>query len=336
MKGTGAAFGIATAALMLLLQASPASAAHRTFVASSGDDANPCTRLQPCRTFSHALSQTEEGGEIDAIDTGAGDGPPGGFGSVVIKKSVTIDGGASRAGIHAPNNGIIIEGSPTARVTLRNLSLDGAGFATFGISISQGSLLRIENCIIANFSGWGLAVRPSNNIDVTVHVSNTTIANNGYAGNNVSSDGGGIHIAPQASAWVRVFLDGLRVENNREGVFADGSKFGDQTGYFVRLVAQDTASVGNRGSGFFATSTATKSPTVLFLERVMAAGNGEVGVLVNGATSAVGIGNSTIVLNNGGGVSVTNGGAIASYKNNQINGNSPSDGTPLSNILPLN
>jgi hypothetical protein len=327
MKATGTAFGLAAITLMLLSQSSPASAAHRTFVASSGDDANPCTRLQPCRTFAHALTQTDAGGEIDAIDTGAGDGPPGGFGPVTITKSVTIDGGASRAGILGLNNGIVIDVSPTARVTLRNLSLDGKAFATNGISITEGSLLRIENCIIANFSGWGIAVRPHANLDMTVHVSNTTVIGNGFSGNTLSSDGGGIKIAPQAAAWVRVFLDGVRVANNRDGIFADGSQFGNQPGYFIKLVAQDTASVGNSMSGFTATSTATVSPTQVFLERVLAAENGDAGVRANGAASGVIVGNSTIWLNQVGVASVNQGG-IGTYKNNQINGNG-TNGTPL-------
>ncbi|MGZ7094474.1 MAG: hypothetical protein ACXVJ2_15735 [Candidatus Angelobacter sp.] len=48
--------------------------ASRTWVSGVGDDANPCSRTAPCKTFAGAISKTAAGGEIDALD-------PGGFGS---------------------------------------------------------------------------------------------------------------------------------------------------------------------------------------------------------------------------------------------------------------
>src|SRR3989454_6765750 len=60
--------------------------ATRTWVSGVGDDANPCSRTAPCKTFAGAISKTFIGGEIDALD-------PGGFGAVTITKSITIDGG---------------------------------------------------------------------------------------------------------------------------------------------------------------------------------------------------------------------------------------------------
>src|SRR5216684_8686022 len=61
--------------------------ATRTWVSGVGDDANPCSRTAPCKTFAGAISKTAKGGEIDALD-------PGGFGAVTITKSITIDGKA--------------------------------------------------------------------------------------------------------------------------------------------------------------------------------------------------------------------------------------------------
>src|SRR5260221_9213887 len=60
--------------------------ARRTWVSGVGDDATPCSRTAPCKTFAGAISKTAEGGEIDALD-------PGGFGQVTITKAITIDGG---------------------------------------------------------------------------------------------------------------------------------------------------------------------------------------------------------------------------------------------------
>src|SRR5258708_33829717 len=76
--------------VLLALTTGLASLAHgqatRTWVSGVGDDANPCSRTAPCKTFAGAISKTAEGGEIDALD-------PGGFGAVTITKAMTIDGG---------------------------------------------------------------------------------------------------------------------------------------------------------------------------------------------------------------------------------------------------
>jgi hypothetical protein len=66
----------------------------RTYVsAASGNDANDCNRLMPCRTFQVAHNATLANGEITVLD-------PGGYGAATITKSISIvnDGvGRSRA-----------------------------------------------------------------------------------------------------------------------------------------------------------------------------------------------------------------------------------------------
>src|SRR6476620_9352307 len=58
--------------------------ATRTWVSGVGDDASPCSRTAPCKTFAGAISKTATDGEINCLD-------PGGFGQVTITKSITID-----------------------------------------------------------------------------------------------------------------------------------------------------------------------------------------------------------------------------------------------------
>src|SRR6266404_8242345 len=54
-------------AIFTLAFASMAQAqATRTWVSGVGDDANPCSRTAPCKTFAGAISKTAAGGEIDA------------------------------------------------------------------------------------------------------------------------------------------------------------------------------------------------------------------------------------------------------------------------------
>src|SRR3954470_24261538 len=77
-------FGIAAAAVVVLASAPANAQASRTWVSGVGDDANPCSRTAPCKTFPGAISKTAVGGEINCLD-------PGGFGAVTITKSLTID-----------------------------------------------------------------------------------------------------------------------------------------------------------------------------------------------------------------------------------------------------
>src|ERR1700712_3385042 len=80
------AFAIALAGFCLFAPTAANAQATRTWVSGLGDDANPCSRTAPCKTFPGAYSKTAAGGEIDVID-------PGGFGVVSVSKALTIDGG---------------------------------------------------------------------------------------------------------------------------------------------------------------------------------------------------------------------------------------------------
>src|SRR5579883_2400156 len=94
--------------LCFLFSAGTASAqATRTWVSGVGDDANPCSRTAPCKTFAGAISKTAPGGEINVLD-------PGGFGAVTITKSITISSQAFEAGVLVSGtNGIVVSAGPT-------------------------------------------------------------------------------------------------------------------------------------------------------------------------------------------------------------------------------
>src|ERR1051325_1434064 len=130
--------------------------ATRTWVSGVGDDVNPCSRTAPCKTFAGAISKTADKGEIDCLD-------PGGFGTVTITKNLTIDGttGAGFGSILAAGtNGVNVNDSATATprtiiVTLKNLSINGAGSGFDGIRFISGRKLFIEGCTVFNFKGNG-------------------------------------------------------------------------------------------------------------------------------------------------------------------------------------
>jgi hypothetical protein len=112
--------------------------ATRTWVSGVGDDANPCSRTAPCKTFAGAISKTAAGGEINAID-------PGGYGAVTITKSITIDGGGTFASILAAGTtGIIVNAGPSDVVTIRNVAINGFNTGVNGIRFIAGGALHVE------------------------------------------------------------------------------------------------------------------------------------------------------------------------------------------------
>ena len=129
--------------VMILGASSLANAqATRTWVSGVGDDANPCSRTAPCKTFAGAISKTAAAGEISVLD-------PGGFGVVTITKAITINGDGTLAGIlSAGTTGIIVNAPSTADVYIRNVSINGAGTGLNGIRYLAGKSLHVENCNI--------------------------------------------------------------------------------------------------------------------------------------------------------------------------------------------
>src|SRR5579872_6278782 len=119
--------------------ATPAQAqASRTWVSGVGDDANPCSRTAPCKTFAGAISKTAAGGEIDALD-------PGGFGAVTITKAMTIDGGGGQVAsvLVAGTNGIVVQAGASDYVVLRNLRINGVNSGISGVVFNSGAQLTV-------------------------------------------------------------------------------------------------------------------------------------------------------------------------------------------------
>src|SRR5688572_26454035 len=131
--------------------------AGRTYVSGVADAVNPCSRTAPCKTFAGAVPKTAAGGEINVLELG-------GFGSVIITKSITIDGTGTQAGILANNNGTgvtinITNPSDAKTVRLRGLALNGMGTGTQGLLVIAASKVIIEDCVIDGFKTNGVTVR---------------------------------------------------------------------------------------------------------------------------------------------------------------------------------
>src|SRR3954471_2671816 len=163
-------------ALVLVALALPSYAsaqATRTWVSGVGDDANPCSRTAPCKTFAGAISKTAAGGEINAIDGG-------GFGAVTINKSLTIDvGGSWEGGILASNsNAINVAAGANDTVVLRGIDMHHPPVnpGVNGVSITSGKAVKIQHSIIHGFSQNGVSVKPT--ASTRVSVTDTRITTN--------------------------------------------------------------------------------------------------------------------------------------------------------------
>ena len=127
---------LAIATFILAVTSLAQAQASRTWVSGVGDDANPCSRTAPCKTWAGAISKTAACGEIDALD-------PGGFGAVTITKSITLDGTGTFASILASlTTGIIVNAAATDVITIRGISINGFCNGIRGMNILQAKTVR--------------------------------------------------------------------------------------------------------------------------------------------------------------------------------------------------
>jgi hypothetical protein len=119
--------------------------AVRTWVSGVGDDANPCSRTAPCKTFAGAISKTQANGEISVLD-------PGGYGSVTITKAISIVARGAEGAITACGvNGININAGVNDIVNIDSLIIEGCLTGVYGIRVIQAKAVHIRNTMIRGF-----------------------------------------------------------------------------------------------------------------------------------------------------------------------------------------
>ncbi len=172
-------------ALLLIVLVVPSSAsaqATRTWVSGVGDDANPCSRTAPCKTFAGSISKTANGGEINCID-------PGGFGGVTITKSITIDCKSTEGGVLVSGtNAIVVNATANDKVKLRGLDINGIGTGA-PTSLSGVKVLSAKQVVIADSEIYrfqsGITVVPTSLLTRVI-----------VKGNNIHDNGVGVLTAP--------------------------------------------------------------------------------------------------------------------------------------------
>jgi hypothetical protein len=293
---------IAGTTLALFATSAPAHAqATRTFVSGVGNDADPCSRTAPCKTFAGAISKTFINGEIDCLD-------PGGYGTLTITKSITIDctgtlgsvlaSGTTGFSINIP----VSANDPLRTVRLRGISVNGTGASgtigtrtgVRGVNITSAAAVTLEDMVISDFSQQGV-----NDVRTTaggkLFIRNSVIRNNSGTGISAAATGGGSTVT----------IENVHSLNNAFGVAtAIGNKVSITRSMFA----------GNTTAGVVADSGAQ-----LGLDSSLVSGNGN--GLQNAGTMS--FSNSEISFNTTG-IS----GTTTSFGNNRIFGNTGAGTAP--------
>jgi len=288
--------------------------ATRTWVSGVGDDANPCDRTAPCKTFAGAISKTANSGEINCLD-------PGGFGGVVITKSIAIicEEEIGHILVSGTNGIIITLPNTTDKVTLRGIEFNGVNTGINAISFTGAGTLHVQEVLIRGFANSGINFAPNQGIG-QLFVSDETIIHDNNAGNTSFA---GILIRPIGGASANVSINGVQMKNNANGIFMDGSGGGGAS----NLVVKDSEMSGNSNCGIAVASSgpvfsATVANSVINL-------NVNVGAAVAGSGATLRLGGNTIAHNVTG---VSNaGGTLESFKNNQVVANL-NNGTPMTAV----
>ncbi|MEO6392944.1 MAG: right-handed parallel beta-helix repeat-containing protein [Pyrinomonadaceae bacterium] len=292
--------GLSPLALIILLAAGASVAqaqATRTWVSGVGNDADPCSRTAPCKTFAGAISKTAAGGEISVLD-------PGGFGAVTITKSITINGNGQLAGILASlTTGIIVNAGVNDVITIKNVDINGAGNGIRGINFVAGKTLNLKNVWISGFTNEGIQFAPANGGNLVTD--EVTIQ---------KCTGSGIRLAATAN-----FSFATINRTHISGMGVDGVKI-DSGG---RATIRDSILSQNTGNGVTVGTNGGAN-----LESTLV-NNNNVGFSQNNPGGTSLLSNVTIINNNTG---ISNAaGFVVSFGNNRINSNS-TNGAPTSNV----
>lgn len=311
-----------TLVVFLAAHATAYAQASRTWVSGVGDDANPCSRTAPCKTFAGAISKTAAGGEISVLDSA-------GYGGVTITKSITINAeGLEASVLVAGVNGVNISAGAADRVTLRGLSFTGLGSGVSAIRVLSAAEVVVEDCRIEGFrasTSYGILVAPSSG-STRLSVHNCSINANGFSPGTAA-----IAIQPTGSATVSADIDDVQLSNNAGGLIVNS--VGTSGAVWVSI--RGSQIFGNNYAGVLAKSGPTGNLKVLVKDNIITNngfGSSGAGIQADGAAAVVRMQDNAITVNKTG-VLTSNSGQIISYGGNLISGNA-NNGSFTSTMAP--
>jgi hypothetical protein len=312
----------------LLLSATAQAQLFRSYLASDGSDANPCTLPKPCRLLPQALATVADGGEIWMLDSANYNTGP-----VNITKSVTILAVPGALGSVLATGGDAIDVATIGvRVALRNLVIvpqPGMG-GTNGINMTAGALLTVDNCLIANLPAIGIVV----NTAAIVRITDTTIRDNGSHGvyllGAARATATRATISGNVDTGIYVFgsLPGTTTTTDIADSTFDGNLANGVVAYSlyataaVNVSVRDSRSVRSNGYGMVSQSDAGGSVTLSLSNNIIS--NNGVGVLATQAGSKVWASGNTVSGNSSFGFANT-GGLFETAGNNAVRNNSGGD-----------
>ncbi len=275
--------------------------ATRTWVSGVGDDANPCSRTAPCKTFAGAISKTAPAGIIDVLD-------PGGFGALTVTKAITIEAVGTVAGVLVSGtNGFVIAAGANDVVTLRGLSIEGVNAGLNGVRFTSGAKLVIENSTIKGFTQNGIDFEPTGVSQLVVN--NTTVSDSGNAA---------VFVQAGASGSASASLKDVRLAQSKYGLVNQKG-----TVSITKSVVSGHTLTGIGAMGSSAQARVNVDDSVI-------SDCGGTGVTSFGSQAAVYLSRSSVT-NNGTGLQPSLGGQLVSYGNNRIALNT-ANGSPSSTI----
>ena len=312
----GAFFGAAM--IMCGLIAAPASAqATRTWVSGVGDDANPCSRTAPCKTFPGAISKTAAGGEINCLD-------PGGFGGVTVVKAMTFNCETTEGGVLITGtNAFTINAGDNDVVTINGIDIIGptSGPGLNGIRFINGAGVNIRNSTIKGMSNQAISFEVAAGKTAFLTLDHVSIKGNGTNGDATT---GGIKIAPANGATANVTITDVHLQDTLNvGLRLDLT---GTTASRINLQLADSF-ITNSGIGIFSKAFAGTGTVALNVRNTLIAGNTANGVVGNGPGVIGRFYGNTITANGANsaaastGVTAANTSTLASYGNNALDGN---------------
>lgn len=299
-----------------LVYAAPAAAqATRTWVSGVGDDANPCSRTAPCKTFAGAISKTAAGGEINCIDQGA-------YGAVTITKAIALVCVGVTAGVlHSSTNGIVINAAATDNIFIKGLDINGSPPTSpglNGIRFLAGASLTVEDTLIrgstgAAPNGYGVLFAPSGAAKLSL--TNVIISGNGSA---AAGTGGGVLVNPTGSGSAQVVLNNVRIVQN-SGVGLLATTAGNTSGPTNYISIFGSTISGNQFGVGSVSAPGTKN-VMTTIRGSTITNNGGYGILSNGSGAQSRV-SDTFINNNAEGIKSASGGFLISYGDNLLFGN---------------
>lgn len=279
---------------------------QRAFVASHGLDSNitfNCDTAHPCRTFYTAVAVVNADGEVVALNSA-------GYGGVTLIRSISL---VAAPGVYAgitvsPGTAGVTIATPGVNVVLRGLTINGQG-GSYGVSMSAGSKLSIENCVISNFNGinqYGVFV----NTAAAVRVADTLVRDNGV---------------------------GIGVQGGASAAISKSKLLGNDSGILVQSAAGITSTVAishsviaGGGTGI-EVSSSTSGNALVNIVRSAVTNNAVKGIVASATAGAASVTlNKSLVSGNAIGFYQGAGGTLNSLGNNTITDNGSNTGTLIS------